>query len=56
MLASLWPKLVLMTAARFWLTMYWADRSTPSELAVEAEQTKVMLAFRATAPDHSTSR
>ena len=36
--------------------MYWAERSTPSVLPVDLEITNLMLAFRATAPAHSTSR
>src|ERR1039458_10677830 len=56
MYASQHPKLVLMTAARLWLTMYCAERSTPSELWVDAETTKSMVAWGATAPDHCTSR
>src|SRR5277367_2669349 len=35
--------------------MYCAERSTPSEVAVEAATTKFTLAPGATAPDHSTS-
>src|SRR5512147_2756544 len=56
MSASHWPKLVLITGARLWLTMYWAERSTPSVEFVEAEVTNRIVAFFATAPAHSTSR
>src|SRR5947209_7724539 len=50
-------KLVLMTLAMLLLTMYCAERSTPSlPPGMEAETTNLMVAFLATAPDHSTSR
>jgi hypothetical protein len=54
--ASHKPKLMLMTGARLWLTMYCADRSTPSLAFVDFDTTNLIVAFRATAPDHSTSR
>src|SRR5947209_6422584 len=54
--ASHSPKLVLITLARLLFTMYCAERSTPSVEVVEAETTNSMVAFFATAPDHSTSR
>ena len=50
------PKLVLITGARLWLTIYCAERSTPSLEFVDFETTNLMVAFLATAPDHSTSR
>ena len=56
MSASHEPKLVLITAARLLLTMYCADRSTPSVVNVDFEITNLIVAFFATAPDHSTSR
>src|ERR1700683_4818457 len=49
------PKLVLMTGARFRLTIYCAERSTPSLAVVEAVTTRVTAALGATAPDHDTS-
>jgi hypothetical protein len=54
--ASHKPKLVLMTGARLWFTMYCADRSTPSLEFVDFDTTNLMVAFFAIAPDHSTSR
>ncbi len=54
--ASHRPKLVLITGARLWLTMYCADRSTPSLEFVDFDTTNLMVALLATAPDHSTSR
>src|SRR4030067_741664 len=50
------PKLVLMIGATLLLTMYCADRSTPSVGGVGFEVTYLMVAPLATAPDHSTSR
>src|SRR5277367_1596544 len=55
-LASHPPKLSLMTGARLLLTMYTAARSIPAEASVDSAITKSMVAFGATAPDHSTSR
>src|SRR5258708_36460471 len=55
-LCSQRPKLVLMTGATLLFTMYWAERLTPSVVRVDFEITKSMVAFFATAPDHSTSR
>src|SRR3984957_18510039 len=55
MAASQEPKLVLITGAKFLLTMYCAERSTPSLAVVDAETTKVTAALGATAPDHDTS-
>src|SRR5579862_7383072 len=54
--ASQRPKLVLMTGARFLSTIYCAERSTPSVVLVDLETTNLIVAFRAIAPDHSTSR
>src|SRR4029077_6037988 len=54
--ASQRTKLVLMTGARLWLTIYCAERSTPSLELVDFETTNLIVAFLATAPDHSTSR
>jgi hypothetical protein len=45
-----------MTSARLWSTMYWAERSTPSVLSVDAETTNLTVAALAIAPDHSQSR
>ncbi len=56
MAASQAPKLTLITGARLLFTMYWVERSTPSEALVLAETTNLMAAPLATAPDHSTSR
>src|ERR1035437_2064628 len=56
MAASQAPKLTLITAATLLLTMYWLERSTPSEALVLAETTNLMVAPLATPPDHSTSR
>ena len=53
---SHWPKLVLITSVRLLLTMYCAERSTPSVLPVDAETTNLTLAPFATPPDHSQSR
>src|ERR1022692_3635011 len=36
--------------------MYWTDRSTPSDVLVEAETTNWTAAFWAATPAHSTSR
>src|SRR5437660_10419475 len=49
------PKLVLITAARLWFTMYCAERSTPSLEFVDFDTTNLMVACGATAPDHPTS-
>src|ERR1035438_195515 len=53
---SHWPKLVLITSARLLLTMYWADRSTPSVVLVDLEATNLTVAPGAVPPDHSASR
>ena len=49
------PKLSLITGARLLFTMYTAERSTPSVVSVDSETTRLIFAFLATAPDHSTS-
>ena len=49
------PKLVLITGATLLLTMYCADRSTPSVVFVDLVTTNLIVAFFATAPDHSRS-
>src|SRR5664279_691520 len=56
MAASQAPKLTLTTGAKLLLTMYWLERSTPSEALVLAETTNLMVAPLATPPDHCTSR
>src|SRR3954470_1492685 len=55
-LCSQRPKLVLITGATLLFTMYCAERLTPSVVRVDLEITNLIVAFFATAPDHSTSR
>src|SRR5580704_8872390 len=50
------PKLVLITGARLWFTIYCAERSTPSLEFVDFETTNLIAALRATAPDRVVGR